>query len=103
MKSIVARFEELKKNPLELSVEVDGEEVVANKVEAAIALAGVKLRDTSGQFRDLDQVFLELAKSWDTLDRNTQRYIATISAGSRLIEFLIVENSFIANRLQLAA
>ena len=84
MKSIVARFEELKKNPLELSVEVEGEEVVANKVEAAIALAGVKLRDeTTGQFRDLDDVFLELAKSWDSLDRNTQRYIATIAAGSR--------------------
>lgn len=84
MKSIIARFEELKKNPLALKVEVEGEEVVANKVEAAIALAGVKLRDaTSGQFRDLDDVFLELAKSWDGLDRNTQRYIATIAAGSR--------------------
>lgn len=84
MKSIVARFEELKKNPLALSVDVEGEEVVANKVEAAIALAGVKLRDeTTGQFRDLDDVFLELAKSWETLDRNTQRYIATIAAGSR--------------------
>ena len=83
MKSIVARFEELKKNPLALTVDVEGEEVVANKVEAAIALAGVKLRDASGQFRDLDDVFLELAKSWDGLDRNTQRYIATIAAGSR--------------------
>ena len=84
MKSIVARFEELKKNPLALSVDVEGEEVVANKVEAAIALAGVKLRDeTTGQFRNLDDVFLELAKSWDNLDRNTQRYIATIAAGSR--------------------
>ena len=83
MKSIVARFEELKKNPLALTVDVDGEEVVANKVEAAIALAGVKLRDAGGQFRDLDDVFLELAKSWDGLDRNTQRYIATIAAGSR--------------------
>ena len=84
MKSIVARFEELKKNPLSLTVEVEGEEVVANKVESAIALAGVALRDAAtGQFRDLDNVFLELAKAWGTLDRNTQRYIATIAAGSR--------------------
>lgn len=84
MKSIVARFEELKSNPLALTVEVEGEEVVANKVEKAIALAGVALRDaTTGQFRDLDDVFLELAKAWDGLDRNTQRYIATIAAGSR--------------------
>jgi len=26
---------------------------------------------------------MELAKSWDTIDTNTQRYIATIMAGNR--------------------
>jgi hypothetical protein len=31
----------------------------------------------------LDDVFLELSKKWKTLDTNTQRYIATIAAGSR--------------------
>jgi hypothetical protein len=31
----------------------------------------------------LDDVFLELSSKWDTLDTNTQRYIATIAAGSR--------------------
>jgi TP901 family phage tail tape measure protein len=31
----------------------------------------------------LDDVFLDLAKKWDGLDKNTQRYIATIAAGSR--------------------
>jgi TP901 family phage tail tape measure protein len=43
----------------------------------------VSLRDASGQFRDLDDVFLELSSKWDSLDKNTQRYIATIAAGSR--------------------
>jgi TP901 family phage tail tape measure protein len=31
----------------------------------------------------LDDVFLELSSKWDGLDKNTQRYIATIAAGSR--------------------
>jgi hypothetical protein len=44
---------------------------------------GVALRDSSGQFRDLDDVFLELSEKWNDLDKNTQRYIATIAAGSR--------------------
>jgi hypothetical protein len=31
----------------------------------------------------LDDVFIELASRWDSLSTNTQRYIATIAAGSR--------------------
>lgn len=82
MKTIIARFQELKKNVSE--VEVDGEIVDVNNVETALRSVGVALRDeVTGQFRDLDDVFLELASIWDTLDRNTQRYIATIAAGSR--------------------
>ena len=83
LKTIIARFTELTKNPLSLNLEVEGEEVNANKIEAALRLAEVDLRDTEGQFRDLDTVFLELSGKWDGLDRNTQRYIATIAAGSR--------------------
>lgn len=41
------------------------------------------LRDSSGQFRDLDDVFIELSSKWNDLDKNTQRYIATVAAGSR--------------------
>jgi len=26
---------------------------------------------------------MDLAKSWDTIDKNTQRYIATVMAGNR--------------------
>ena len=82
MKTIIARFQELKKNVSE--VEVDGEIVDVNNVETALRSVGVALRDeVTGQFRDLDDVFLELASIWDTLDRNTQRHIATIAAGSR--------------------
>lgn len=82
LKTVIARFQELKKDPAEIG-EVDGEVVDANKIETALRSVGVALRDTSGQFRDLDDVFLELASKWQDLDTNTQRYIATIAAGSR--------------------
>lgn len=83
MKTIIARFQELK-SAVGDSVEIDGELVDVNKVDTALKSVGVQLRDSlTGQFRDLDDVFLELASKWDTLDRNTQRYVATIAAGSR--------------------
>lgn len=82
MKTVIARFQELKKDPADIG-EVDGEIVDANKIETALRSVGVSLRDTNGQFRELDDVFLELSSKWDSLDTNTQRYIATIAAGSR--------------------
>lgn len=83
LRTIIARFQELKVSPNEL-VEVDGETVDANKIEKALRSVGISLRDeVTGQFRDLDDVFLELASKWDSLTVNTQRYIATVAAGSR--------------------
>ena len=93
MKTIIARFQELKVNPNEIISEIDGEEVELNKIDTALKSIGITLTDTTGQFRNLDEVFLEIASKWDSLDRNTQRYIATVAAGSRLI----------VNRLHLAA
>ena len=82
MKTIVARFTELKKNPLEIT-EVDGEEVDYNKVDTALKSIGVSLKDTNGQFRNLDQVFLDISQRWDSLTQTQQRYVATQAAGSR--------------------
>lgn len=82
LKTIIARFQELKKAPSEIE-DVDGESVDANKIEGALRSIGVALRDTSGQFRDLDDVFLDISKKWDGLTMNQQRYIATMAAGSR--------------------
>lgn len=82
MKTIVARFTELKKNPLEIA-EVDGEEVDYNKVDTALKSIGVSLKDANGQFRNLDQVFLDIAQRWDGLTQTQQRYVATQAAGSR--------------------
>lgn len=82
LKTVIARFTELKKDPAEIG-EVDGEIVDANKIETALRTIGIALKDTSGQFRDLDDVFLDIAAKWEGLDTNTQRYIATMAAGSR--------------------
>lgn len=55
-------------------VDSEGEELSLNKVDKALKSIGVSLQDTNGQFRDFDEVILELASKWDTLDTNAQRY-----------------------------
>jgi TP901 family phage tail tape measure protein len=47
LKTVIARFQELKKDPAEIG-EVDGEIVDANKIETALRSVGVALRDSSG-------------------------------------------------------
>ena len=83
MKSIVARFAELKKSTTGSVLDEDGEMIDSNKVETALKTVGIALKNSSGEFRDLDDVFLELSAKWDTMDVMSQRYIATIAAGSR--------------------
>ena len=100
LKTVIARFQELKKDPLEIG-EVDGEVVDANKIETALRTIDVALRDTNGQFRDLDDVFLDIAQKWDGLDTNTQRYIATMAAGSRQQSRFIAMMSDYARTMEL--
>lgn len=82
MKTIVARFQELKENPYEIS-EVEGEEVNYNRIDKALKTIGVDLVDNKDKFRDLDDVFMDISEKWDGLSQTQQRYIATIAAGSR--------------------
>ena len=77
-KSIIARFTQLRTSSEALEDGVD-----ANKVETALKTAGVALRDANGEFRNLGEVLMELSSVWDTLDTNTQRYIATTAAGTQ--------------------
>ena len=79
MKSIIARFQKLKADPESLLE--DG--VNANDVEKALKKANVALRDTEGNFRNIGDVIMELSAKWDTLDTNTQKYIATMTAGTQ--------------------
>lgn len=82
MKTIIARFTELKENVAGTD-ESEFEDLDLNNVDKALKSVGVALKDTTGQFRDLDDVFMDLSSIWSALDRNTQRYVATIAAGSR--------------------
>lgn len=83
MKTIIARFTELKEN-VAGTADSEFDDLDFNKVDKALKTVGVNLKDTTtGLFRNLDEVFLELSEKWSDLDRNTQRYIATVAAGSR--------------------
>lgn len=82
LKSMIARFQKIDENPKGL-INIDGETTSFNDVDAALRTVGVSLTDTTGQMRNLDEVIFELAAKWDTLDRNTQKWIANEAAGSR--------------------
>ena len=82
MKTIIARFTELKEN-IAGTTDSEFDDLDYNKVDKALKSVNISLKDSAGQFRNLDDVFLELSAKWGELDRNTQRYIATIAAGSR--------------------
>ena len=80
LKSIISRYGEMK---VGVTVDSEGEELDYNKVDTALKSIGISLKDAQGQFRDFDDVIFELSEKWDSLDKNTQRYIATIMAGNR--------------------
>ena len=82
MKTIIARFQEMKQDPTRL-VDSEGVAMDANKIDTALKTIGVDLTNQKGEFRDLDDVFLEISEKWDSLTQGQQRYIATIAAGSR--------------------
>ena len=56
---------------------------------------GIALYDSSGQMRSMYDILGDLAGKWNTLDTNTQQYIALTSAGSnQLNNFLALMNNF---------
>ena len=99
LKSIVARFQKLKVDPSALLE--DG--VSANDVEKALNSAGIKLRDLNGEFRDIGDVIMELSSKWDSLDTNTQKYVATMAAGTQQASnFIALVSNYDSNIQNLA-
>ena len=82
MKTIIARFQEMKQDPNSL-IDSEGQAMDFNRVDKALKTIGVSLTNEKNEFRDLDDVFLEISSRWDGLTQAQQRYIATIAAGSR--------------------
>lgn len=86
MKTIIARFTEVKTLFSEgqlIGTDTEGEEININKIDEALKTVGISLKDFLNGTKGIDDIFLELASKWDTLDIATQRYIATTAAGSR--------------------
>lgn len=86
LKTVLARFGEVKKlinTGKNTGTTDEGETVDVNKIDTALKSVGIRLTDTQGQMRALDDVLLDLAKKWNSLDSMTQRYLATMAAGSR--------------------
>lgn len=86
MKTIIARFTEVKKMFSEGQLtgeDTEGEVIDINKIDAALRSVGISLKDFLMGSKGIDDIFLELAEKWDSLDLATQRYIATTAAGSR--------------------
>lgn len=89
LKTVIARFSEVKdlysKGEV-LGADENGEEINVNNVQKALRSAGIDMTKFLTGGEGLDQVFLRLSEKWDTLDTITQRYIATMAAGSRPIK-----------------
>ena len=81
LKSIISRYGEMKENPE--GKDSEGEDYSLNKVDTALQSIGISIHDVNGEFRDFDDVILELGEKWNTIDKNAQRYIATVMAGNR--------------------
>ena len=86
LKTVVARFSEVKKLVSEDQLKGQDEEgqlIDVNKVSEALRTAGVDLNKYFLGEVGLDDIFMELASKWDSLTTLQQRYIATQAAGSR--------------------
>lgn len=86
LKTVIARFSEVKelRSKGELTgTDEEGQEIDVNKVSKALRSAGIDLNEYFTGAKGLDEIFLELAKRWSSLDQVQQRYIATMAAGSR--------------------
>ena len=86
LKTIIARFSEVKKLREEGQMtgkDEEGEEIDVNKIQAALRTVNISMNDFFAGTEGLDSILLKLAEKWGSLDFETQRYIATMAAGSR--------------------
>ena len=78
LKTVISRMRELNDYGETLEEGMD-----VNRVETALENVGVKLRDTNGQFRNLEDVLTELGGKWNELNINQQANVAIALAGTR--------------------
>lgn len=86
MKTIIARFSEvksLKASGQSTGQDEEGEGIDVNRIQTALRSVGISMDNFFAGTEGLDSILLKLAEKWDGLDFETQRYIATMAAGSR--------------------
>ena len=86
LKTIIARFSEVKSLQSQgqsTGEDEEGETIDVNKIDKALKSVGISMDGFFAGTEGLDSVLMKLAEKWDTLDFTTQRYIATMAAGSR--------------------
>jgi hypothetical protein len=74
MKTIIARFTEVKQlfdEGMLTGKDSEGEEININKIDAALKKVGISLSDFLRGEKGIDDIFLELASKWDSLDLAT--------------------------------
>lgn len=78
MKSILSRMNQIRAGKF-----VDAETGESlNDTEKVLKKIGVSMRDNTGMFRDSEGVLDDIAKKWKTLDSNSQKAVATATAGT---------------------
>ena len=86
LKTIIARFAEVKSlrdQGLVSGKDEEGEIIDVNKIQTALRSVGISMEGFFNGTEGLDDVLLKLSEKWGSLDFETQRYIATMAAGSR--------------------
>lgn len=66
-----------------------------SNVETSLKNVGISLRESTGEFRDFDEVIDETASRWDSFSEVTQRSIASSFAGTHhMNEFLVLMQNY---------
>lgn len=106
LKTIIARFSEVKELQNQgktTGEDSEGESIDVNKIDKALGSVGISMDAFFAGTEGLDSVLMRLAEKWDTLDFTTQRYIATMAAGSRQQSRFIAMMSDYARTTQLVS
>ena len=76
--SIMARIQSIKQKGFN-----EEDETKINDVAKALSNIDVALLDNEGNWRDMSDIFLEIAGQWEALDDKARAYLATTIAGTR--------------------
>lgn len=78
MNAIIARLHSIKTKGYN-----EEDETKINDVAKALSTINVALLDSNGNWRDMTDIFDDVAKQWDSLNGKQKSYIATAMAGTR--------------------